>query len=500
VDDNGVTRRWIAALAALALPLGLIAAAPGVASARQVTPEIVNGEPGVAGEFPFLASVRAYVGNSYYSCGGAFVSSTQVVTAAHCFFDDKGNRLYDVRVGVANGTSLPTSRVDASTVEVHAAYDPDTQVNDIALITLSQAITGASVVAVPTPAEWQALAQGGDAVRSAGWGTTSSGGDGVSNFLVADLTVVPDSKCSDYYSSYTVGTVVYRGLGSAFDPGYMLCAGGATTYGEPVDTCQGDSGGPLIGGTGVAQRLVGIVSWGYGCAGVDEGKSIRLTPGVYTRLGTYLDWLAQRGVGPGETVTVPGAPTGVTVSRVSNTEVDLNWTAPSDDGGATITAYEIELNRDGEGWVSLGPTDTAAASIGIYDMTEGSTYQFRVAAINDVGMSAFSQPSAPITMGVVLTAPGKVSGFTKSKFTKTGTTYKVTVRWKAPLEDGGSDVTGYAVRVGLAGTWSPWADLDEPASLLTKLKPGKAYTFQVRAVNAVGLGTVTPYKVTTPAR
>eukprot|EP00952_Eustigmatos_sp_NYUAD-ZCMA_P012992 51879-Eustigmatos_ZCMA.PRE.1 len=52
---------------------------------------------------------------------------------------------------------------------------------------------------------------------------------------------------------------------------------------DNVDSCQGDSGGPLFAAYPTPQ-LVGIVSWGIGCA-LDDA------PGVYTRVSRFVEWI-----------------------------------------------------------------------------------------------------------------------------------------------------------------------------------------------------------------
>ena len=492
-----MSSRAVAALLALVLPLGLGVTAPHVAQAGPVTPDVVNGRTPEPGEFGFLAAVKVSSGGSgYYSCGGSFVSTTQVVTAAHCFYDAKGKRLTSASAAPGDGTTWPSSFVSASKIEVHAQYSPSAESYDIALITLSKPISGVTTVSIPTSTQWASLTSAGSKVKSAGWGTTSSGGSSPDDFLVADLTVIPDSVCGNSGATYKVGSVTYYGLGSGFIASQMLCAGGATSSGKPIDTCQGDSGGPLVSGT----TLVGIVSWGYGCAGYDEGEPITLTPGVYTRLGTFLPWLAERGISASD-ASVPGAPTGLRATAVDTTTATLTWTAPASDGGSPITKYRVERTVDGGDWQSLGDTSSAAASVDIVDMTPGATYQFRVSAINASGVGAASQPSAPLTMPTsVLTAPGPVAGFIKGAFVKKGRNYQVVVEWDPPADDGGAEITGYLSRVGVGSNWSSWAPLDEPSTFVTGLRPGVKYKLQVQAVNSQGPGTVASYSLNPPRR
>lgn len=63
----------------------------------------------------------------------------------------------------------------------------------------------------------------------------------------------------------------------------MMCAAG-----KDKDSCIGDSGGPLIkkGDNSDEDTLVGVVSWGRGCA--EEG-----VPGVYVRISFFYDWIVE---------------------------------------------------------------------------------------------------------------------------------------------------------------------------------------------------------------
>ena len=77
-------------------------------------------------------------------------------------------------------------------------------------------------------------------------------------------------------------------------------------------------------------------------------------------------------------------------------EVVLTWEAPASDGGAAITDYEYRIGRTPP-WISTGSTDTTHTVSGL---DSGTTYVFKVRAVNRVGKSSASNraeatPKAP---------------------------------------------------------------------------------------------------------
>ena len=103
----------------------------------------------------------------------------------------------------------------------------------------------------------------------AGWGTTTEGGQPSDVPLRVRVPIVTNAQCNDAYGTGSIAAG-------------MVCAGFPDGQ---RDSCQGDSGGPLFGVDSNGQYvLVGVVSWGFGCARPGY-------PGVYTRVSAYKIWI-----------------------------------------------------------------------------------------------------------------------------------------------------------------------------------------------------------------
>ena len=395
------------------------------------------------------------------------------------------------------------------------------------------------VPANPTPAKVLNMSLGGSGTCSAGslYGTSIAGAIARGSTVVVaagneneSLVNHPPANCAGViavtatdsrgqrsaYSNYGdypgQATIAAPGGDFEVDSGILSTVNAGTTSPVPAGATgvYGTSQGTSMAAPHVAGAAALVVS-----SGISDPSQVRaaLVAAVQpfpaygnrwdctvTLCGAGILDLSRLEVGPA--VTVPGAPTGLTARASATTRATLQWSAPADDGGAAITRYRLEYSRDsGATYSSLGDTAGASRTSEVVDLTPGATYQFRVAAVNSVGVGAFSQPSAPLVMPTeVVTTPGKVGGFSKSAFTKTAKTYRVTVRWKAPVDDGGSAVIGYVARFGTGGRWNPWTDLSGTSGRISGMRTGTKYTVQVRAVNVKGPGSIASYSFATPRR
>ena len=95
--------------------------------------------------------------------------------------------------------------------------------------------------------------------------------------------------------------------------------------------------------------------------------------------------------------TEPGAPTSVT-GTAGNAQVSLSWTAPAFTGYTNITDYVIQYSTSAtfaSSVTTFSDGVSSSTSTTVTGLTNGTTYYFRVAAVNTVGPSQYSSISSP---------------------------------------------------------------------------------------------------------
>ncbi|EDV95835.1 GH15922 [Drosophila grimshawi] len=247
------------------------------------TNRVVGGMPVRKGAYPWMAAL-GYIDDTNpnaikFLCAGSLISSTFVVTSAHCI----NPTLTLVRLGAHDLSQLNEAgavnfRIRRSIV--HDQYDLSSIANDIGMIELNgEAPSGGDIrpICLPDSSRFQREDQlVGMNPFVAGFGATQHQGSTSNVLRDAQVPIVSRQSCEQNYKS------VFQFVQFSDK---LICAGSSR-----VDACQGDSGGPLmlpqLDGNMYRYYLLGIVSFGYECARPGF-------PGVYTRTSSYLDWIQQ---------------------------------------------------------------------------------------------------------------------------------------------------------------------------------------------------------------
>ena len=242
----------------------------------------------------------------------------------------------------------------------------------------------------------------------------------------------------------------------------------------------------------------------YTITGLDNGTayafSLRAINGAGNGAAGDMSALTPSTVTPS---TTPGAPVGLRATE-GNSQVTLNWTAAvttggvaagQNDGFSTITGYEIRQktgDADYAPWaIIIGSSATTAEHV-VTGLTNGVAYQFQVRARNANGAGAASE-TQPVT---IATVPGRPRSLTAVPGDG-----QVALSWVAS-SDGGSPILSWQFRLSTTGTagftsltdpaWVtiPDSNADTNSYTVESLDNDEEYTFQIRAVNAEGPGTL----------
>ncbi|XP_056300061.1 serine protease hepsin [Pseudoliparis swirei] len=239
---------------------------------------IVGGVVARHGSWPWQVSLEY---DGVHQCGGTIISNRWIVSAAHCFRDRYRfvNR-WRVLLGSVYSKPVNANVVEVNTIVYHSSYLPfvdasiDDNSRDIAVLALSQPLTfNEYIQPICLPAYGQRLIDGQMGTVT-GWGNVDYHGVQADVLQEVNVPIISDAVCNapDYYDNQITTS--------------MFCAGyekGGT------DSCQGDSGGPFVAEDCLSKtrryRLLGVVSWGIGCA-------MPKKPGVYTRISRFLPWIS----------------------------------------------------------------------------------------------------------------------------------------------------------------------------------------------------------------
>ena len=162
--------------------------------------------------------------------------------------------------------------------------------------------------------------------------------------------------------------------------------GGSAVTGYRIDVSSGGSGWRTLvantGSTGTTYSHTGLSAgtmYHYRVSAINSAGAGR--PSAAASATTE-----RQSEPPPPLATVPGAATGLSATSAGQSRIDLSWIAPSNDGGAAVTGYRIEVSPDGQTWSDLvadtGSTGTTYSHTGL---SPGTTRYYRVLAINSVG-------------------------------------------------------------------------------------------------------------------
>merc|ERR1712112_572271 len=248
---------------------------------------IIGGQDTELHEYPWQVGLVWRNGHDP-RCGGTLISSTHVLTAAHCTVGDTPSNIR-VLLGEHNITDSDFNRVDVAEIIEHPNYNKRTRLdNDYAILRLANPVAFTNKVSPAClPADLD-VTYAGVLATATGWGITSWGGREPDVLQEVNVTVTTNTECNNAWKIVPNVDITAN----------MICA---TDYGKSV--CKGDSGGPLMVPENGRQTVIGISSFVYGKGSV--GCAVEGRPSGFARVTEKMDWILAKTAGTFSSTCAP---------------------------------------------------------------------------------------------------------------------------------------------------------------------------------------------------
>jgi len=273
-------------------------------------------------------------------------------------------------------------------------------------------------------------------------------------------------------------------------------------FGESVYTAchqvsgeQCDGGGGAGGGGGLQGGSAGLVEFGsgssdewFGLGGYPGESSTSGLSGLSAQYNYYSNDNANGSVVLSYSTGAPSAPTSVN-GAPGNTNVALYWSAPSNQGTTSISNYVVQYATSPySSWTSAPECTGTSTTCTVTGLTNGTAYEFEVAAANSIGQGVFSSPSGPITPTGPPGAP-TITSVTPSDGS-------LTLVFSAASSS--LPITDYQYSLDGGTTWTSGGVTASPLTI-SGLTNGTLYSIELRGVSSAGGGASSSPAAGTPS-
>jgi chitodextrinase len=382
--------------------------------------------------------------------------------------------------GNATTTASPTSSITSTFSSAQLSGDLN-----IVVVDWTQGVTVSSITD-----------QSGNTYHLA-LGPSFDGGSGAQSIYYAPNIAAAAAGTNTVTVTFSGSSVSGGGLRaveySGISPNNPLDTAGAAVCSASTNLCSSGS----ITTTNAADLIVGVNE--FNATGAGPGYTERFDSASYNLIiedttvtatgsysasvyvspnSAYVTQIAAFKLGSGDTAP-PKAPTGLTATAASGSEVDLSWTASTDNVG--VTGYQIQRCQGASCTTFAQIGTSTAATYSDTTVATSTTYSYRVLATDAAGnLSGYSNTASATTSSAT---PTVLTGLTASAASSS----EIDLSWTALTESLG--ITGYDVERCVGSGCTDFAQISQPMGTTyidSGLAASTTYGYRVRAIDTAG--------------